>query len=97
MDTSVRGDLQVSASWYGGEDLDIALIDPQGARISWQGGRAGVTASGATNPSRESLGVSRASTGEWLVEVVRADRITVEEVADTVAAGCGRSRQSIVC
>ncbi len=76
MDTSVRGDLQVSASWYGGEDLDIALIDPQGARISWQGGRAGVTASGATNPSRESLGVSRASTGEWLVEVVRATPTT---------------------
>jgi ferric-dicitrate binding protein FerR (iron transport regulator)/tetratricopeptide (TPR) repeat protein len=90
MDSSVRGDLQVSASWYGGEDLDIALIDPQGARISWQGGRAGVTASGATSPSRESLGVSRASTGEWLVEVVRADandargRITRGEVTVTV-------------
>jgi hypothetical protein len=90
LDTSVRGDLQVSASWYGGEDLDIALIDPQGARISWQGGRAGVTASGATSPSRESLGVARASTGEWLVEVVRADandvrgRVTRGEVTVTV-------------
>jgi tetratricopeptide (TPR) repeat protein len=84
IEAPVRGDLQVSASWYGGEDLDIALIDPQGARISWQGGRAGVTASGATSPSRESLGVSRASTGEWLVEVVR---VTPDDVRGRVTRG----------
>ncbi|MEZ4393301.1 MAG: VIT domain-containing protein [Polyangiales bacterium] len=70
----VRGELQVSASWYGGGDLDLALIDPRGTRISWQGGRSGVTASGATSAGREAIGVSRASSGEWLVEVVRGER-----------------------
>lgn len=67
----VRGEVQVSARWYGREDLDIALIDPRGVRLSWQGGRAGITAQDATRGGGESLGLSRASTGEWTVEVVR--------------------------
>lgn len=69
---SVRGELQVSARWDGDADLDIALIDPRGVRVSWQGGRAGITAQDATRAGRESLGLSRASSGDWTVEVVRA-------------------------
>lgn len=71
---AVRGELQVSANWQGGAELDIALIDPRGTLISWQGGRSGVTSSGAMSTDREALGVSRAASGEWLVEVVRGER-----------------------
>jgi len=69
---SARGELMLRAVWDGGEDLDLVLVDPQGRRVSWQGGRAGVTVTGPRDLGREELGLSRASTGTWLVEVVRA-------------------------
>jgi tetratricopeptide (TPR) repeat protein len=67
----LRGEFTIDASWDTSEDLDLALIDPRGARLSWQGGRAGVTARDMQDRGREALGV-RATTGEYLVEVVRA-------------------------
>jgi hypothetical protein len=73
VDPSARGELMLRASWSGGDDLDLVLVDPQGRRVSWQGGRAGVTVTGARDTGREELGVSRASTGTWAVEVVRSD------------------------
>ncbi len=50
--TTVRGDVQVSAEWTGGADLDIAIIDAQGKRTSWLGGtnpKVTVTALNATS------------------------------------------------
>lgn len=70
-DPAARGELMVRASWEGREDLDIVLLDPQGRRVSWQGGRAGVTVTGPRDFGREDLGVARASTGTWVVEMVR--------------------------
>jgi hypothetical protein len=35
--SALRGDVQITADWTGGVDLDIALIDEQGKRISWLG------------------------------------------------------------
>ncbi|MFO0608443.1 MAG: FecR domain-containing protein [Polyangiales bacterium] len=69
--SEVRGELTVTATWEGGEDLDLAVIDPRGQRISWQGGRAGVTARQATDPSSEALGLARLSSGEHAIDVVR--------------------------
>ncbi|MBI5514707.1 MAG: FecR domain-containing protein [Deltaproteobacteria bacterium] len=69
---TLRGEFTLDATWDAGEDLDLALIDPRGARLSWQGGRAGVTARDIQDRGREALGLSRAPTGEYLVEVVRA-------------------------
>src|SRR5207237_8316633 len=36
----VEGDLVIDGAWDAGHDLDVALITPQGKRISWLGGRA---------------------------------------------------------
>jgi hypothetical protein len=69
--SDVRGELTVTARWEGGEDLDLAVVDPRGQRISWQGGRTGITARQATDLTGEALGVSRLSSGEHRVEVVR--------------------------
>jgi hypothetical protein len=68
----VRGDLIINATWDGADDLDVAVIDPRGVRLSWQGGRANITARQVTSRGAESLGLPRLSTGEHVIEVTRA-------------------------
>ena len=73
--TAVRGDVQVTADWTGAGDIDVALIDPQGKRMSWLGGTNGkvtVTALNATSTRTESLGFLGLGSGTYVVEVTRA-------------------------
>lgn len=69
--SSVRGEVTLSASWDVPADLDLALIDPRGNRISWMGGRSGITARSVRDTHAEALGVARPSLGEYVVEVSR--------------------------
>jgi hypothetical protein len=66
-----RGEVTVQASWDAPVDLDVALIDPTGNRISWMGGRTGVTASNVRGLRGEGLGLARGATGEYTVEITR--------------------------
>jgi hypothetical protein len=68
----VNGDLVVDASWSGGSDLELTIVTSTGTRLSWMGGRPGVTADGATDTTRERLALRRASKGSYLIEVSRA-------------------------
>ena len=52
-------------------DLDLAVLDNRGARLSWQGGRAGITARQATDRAGEALGLPRLPVGEHVIEVLR--------------------------
>ncbi|MEO5726448.1 MAG: hypothetical protein ABI134_05355, partial [Byssovorax sp.] len=56
----LSGDVQVSAEWSGGADLDVALIDAQGKRTSWLGsaGKATTAARDVTSQRNETLAVS---------------------------------------
>ncbi|MBK7580416.1 MAG: FecR domain-containing protein [Myxococcales bacterium] len=68
------GDLRLEASWPGGDsDVDIALIDPDGNRISWLGAptKALITASDVASSQREGLALRGAKPGEYVIEVVR--------------------------
>ena len=67
------GDLILRASWSSSTDLDISLIAPDGKRISWLGGRRGVTADGAGRPGSESIALRRIPAGNYLVEIARTD------------------------
>jgi ferric-dicitrate binding protein FerR (iron transport regulator) len=71
---ALRGDVQISAQWTGGEDLDIALIDAQGKRISWLGSpsKAGITVRDATSRSSETLAISNLPAGSYVIEISRA-------------------------
>lgn len=71
----VRGDIQVSAEWTGGVDLDIGLIDSKGRRTSWlgAGGKALVSARDATSTRAETIGLTGALSGSYIIEVARAD------------------------
>lgn len=70
----LNGDVQVSAEWSGGADLDVALIDAQGKRTSWLGspGKATTTARDVTSQRNETLAVSALPQGNYVVEISRA-------------------------
>ncbi len=70
--TVVRGDVTAEATWDTATDLDVAVIDPRGQRVSWMGGRQNVTARGAHDVRSEAVGLGRAGTGEYVIEVSRA-------------------------
>ena len=70
----LSGDLRLEASWTSsGEDIDLALIDPDGNRVSWLGAptKAVISASDVTSTSREGLALRGAKPGEYVIEVVR--------------------------
>jgi hypothetical protein len=69
-----RGDVQVSAEWSGGMDLDVALIDAQGKRTSWMGSpsRATLTARDVTSTHGETLELAGLPQGNYVLEVSRA-------------------------
>lgn len=69
----VRGDLIVEAEWTGGSDLDITLVTPQGTRLSWMGGRTNVVGDDATRLGQERVGLRRAGTGRYYIEVNRVN------------------------
>ncbi|MFK8000032.1 MAG: VIT domain-containing protein [Polyangiales bacterium] len=66
-----RADLLASANWTGGADLDLSIVTPQGTRISWMGGRRNVVGSNGRNRGEERLGLRRAGTGTYHVEMSR--------------------------
>ncbi len=72
---NLLGDVQVTAEWTGGEDLDISIIDAQGRRTSWMGTplkNTVVSARDVTSGAREQLAVANLPAGSYVVEVSRA-------------------------
>jgi hypothetical protein len=70
---AARGEIVLDANWDVPTDLDVALVDSQGRRLSWLGGRnTGISVRGARDTRSEALGLSRASTGDYAVEISRA-------------------------
>jgi hypothetical protein len=69
--TPAWGDLTVEGAWTGGADLDLAIVDPKGVRLTWLS-PTGVRASDTTSPAREVLAVPWAGAGGWTIEVGRS-------------------------
>jgi len=67
------GDLRLEASWSGGPDLDLALLDTAGHRISWLGAatRSVISARDVNSSSSEGLGLQGAAPGEYVIELTR--------------------------
>jgi tetratricopeptide (TPR) repeat protein len=70
---TLSGDLRIEANWSADADVDIALITPEGQRVSWLGAptRQVITARDVTSRSGESLAVRNAPAGNYLIELVR--------------------------
>ncbi len=71
---TLRGDIQATAEWTGNVDLDIGFIDAQGRRTSWLGasGKAQVSSRDVTSTRSESLGLTNALSGSYVIEIARA-------------------------
>ncbi|MBN1654770.1 MAG: hypothetical protein JXA30_13445, partial [Deltaproteobacteria bacterium] len=67
----MKGELLLSASWKPKEDIDLSLITPQGARVSWMGGRSTAVSAKASALDQEILGLERASAGRYMLEASR--------------------------
>jgi hypothetical protein len=69
----LRGDVRLEATFSGGPDLDLSLIDTEGHRISWLGAatRSVISARDVTSTSREGLSLNGAAPGEYVVELTR--------------------------
>jgi hypothetical protein len=69
----LNGDLRLEATWDGGDDLDLSLLPPDGARISWLGAptRAVISARDVRSTTREGLALRGGAPGDYLVEVTR--------------------------
>lgn len=93
-DTDLTGDLRLEATWAGmGQDLDLALLHPDGHRVSWLGAptRAVITATDVVSTQREGLALRGAQPGEYVIEVVRgAGQGTVTGTIKVTAAGTVR-------
>jgi hypothetical protein len=74
--STVNGDVQLSATWQGGQDLDFALIDAKGQRLSWSSGPRKFVpkARDAVSTSTETLGFAGLTSGSYALEVTRAAR-----------------------
>jgi hypothetical protein len=73
-DRALRGDLRLEAEWRGGADLDLAIVDPDGHRVSWLGAatRGVITARDATSDSREGLALGGTRAGDYAIEIVQS-------------------------
>jgi len=70
-EVKATGELVADAHWTGGADLDISLVTPDGARVSWMGGRDGTIVTDATATDRERLALRSLKRGNYLIEVSR--------------------------
>jgi tetratricopeptide (TPR) repeat protein len=79
-----QGQLVLRASWEAPVDLDLSIITPQGTRVSWLGGRTTVFAEDAQARGNETLGLTRASLGSYVVELARVSPDDTREVRGRV-------------
>jgi hypothetical protein len=72
-EAALSGDVRLEASWNGGSDIDLSLLDTDGHRVSWLGAgtRSVISARDATSTVREGLALRGAMPGEYVVELTR--------------------------
>jgi hypothetical protein len=73
-DSRLLGDLRVEATWSGAADLDLAILHPDGHRVSWLGAPTHelITARDVLDQGREGLALNGAKPGEYSIEIVRS-------------------------
>ncbi|HVJ88891.1 MAG TPA: VIT domain-containing protein, partial [Labilithrix sp.] len=72
---SAFGDIVVSATWNGGVDLDVAILDPAGRRAGAVTRMKSARVEGAVARDHEAVALSSGDAGSFLVEIARTDVI----------------------
>ncbi len=93
-DRELKGDLRVEATWSGGMDLDLALVHPDGHRVSWLGAptRSTITARDVSSSSAEGLALNNPQAGEYVIEVVRSGG-TGRGIGEVLVTAAGATRR----
>jgi tetratricopeptide (TPR) repeat protein len=94
-EADLSGDVRVEAVWDDDVDLDLALLAPDGSRLSWLGAptRAVISARDVVGGRGEQLAIRGAPAGEYVVEVVRAKG--EGRVRGKVTVAIGSSRRTV--
>jgi hypothetical protein len=79
-----HGDVVVSATWDGGEDLDLAVVDPSGGRASVVSRLPGLRVADATSRGHEELGLVNPKAGAFVIEIARSTRGAQRPASGTV-------------
>ena len=69
---SAVGDVVVQATWDGGVDLDVTLVDPKGRRAGVTSRMRGARVEGATARDHETVALATGDAGPFVVEIARA-------------------------
>jgi hypothetical protein len=94
-DTRLLGDLRVEATWSDDADLDLALLHPDGHRVSWLGAptRELISARDVLDHGREGLALNGAKPGEYGVEIVRSAGSTGPVRGELTVFAAGETRR----
>jgi len=93
--------VQLIATWNGADakDLDIALVDPDGHRISWLGApsKSVISALNVVSTERESLALRGGRPGDYVIELTCAKARSGDnaEVSGTVDVQVAGTRQTV--
>ena len=71
---ALSGDFKLEATWQGAADVDLALLHPEGHRVSWLGAptKGRISAVDVTSLSHEGLALTGSDAGDYVIEVTRA-------------------------
>jgi hypothetical protein len=89
----LRGELRLEANWQGGADLDLALLHPDGHRVSWLGAptKGLISAVDVASGSHEGLALLGSDAGDYVIEVTRASgEAPVTGTVSVTVPGAGR-------
>jgi hypothetical protein len=95
---ALRGDVIVTASWDAASaaDVDVAIVDASGQRLSWVTRSNSVRVQDPTSHSREVLAVSTTGSGPFTVELTRASGASPVRVQLSIRALGERSSFPVV-
>jgi hypothetical protein len=94
-DSRLLGDLRVEATWEDAADLDLAILHPDGQRVSWLGAptREVIAARDVLSLHREGLSLVGAKAGEYVLEIVRASGTGAPVRGELTVFAAGETRR----
>jgi ferric-dicitrate binding protein FerR (iron transport regulator)/Mg-chelatase subunit ChlD len=94
-DTRLLGDLRVEATWSDDADLDLAILHPDGQRVSWLGAptRELINARDVLDLRREGLSLNGAKPGQYALEIVRSGGYSGTVRGELLVFAAGETRR----
>jgi hypothetical protein len=94
-EATLLGDLRVEATWSDDVDLDLAILHPDGQRVSWLGAptRELISARDVLAHDREGLALAGAKPGEYALEIVRSGSYSGPVRGELTVFAAGETRR----